>query len=160
MLRLYEKNLLQEMIKFLYIIYYKLHLVYCFLFRPKVEGSYCLIFVDDYLLIIKNSYKTYWTVPCGGINKGEEPIDAAIREVEEEVGLNLEAQRVSFIKVILNTTEYKKDRIHLFNYRMNSFPEVKIDDKEVVDYKWVKVSDTKDLPLFHPIKQFLLDEGY
>ena len=147
------------MIKFLYIIYYRLHLIYCFLVRPKVRGSYCLIYVNDYLLIIKNSYKADWTVPCGGINRGEEPIEAAVREVKEEVGINLEAQQVNFIKVILNTTEYKKDYIHLFDYRMKSFPRVKIDDREVVDYKWIKVSDAKDFPLFHPIKKFLTNEG-
>ena len=146
------------MIKLIYKIYYKLHLVYCFFFRPNVQGSYCLIYVGDQVLIIKNSYKSDWTIPCGRIDRGESPLEAAIREVKEEVGLILQKEKVKFLKVILNTTEYKKDHIHLYEYRMEVIPEVIIDDREVVDFQWIKVSDVETMPLFFPIKKFLLLE--
>ena len=146
------------MIIFLYKIYYQLHLIYCFIFRPKVHGAYCLIYVDDKVLVIKNSYKKFWTIPCGMIDRGEAPLEAALREVQEEVGLLLVPDKMTFVKVLMNTSEYKKDHIHLFEYHLNAFPEVVIDNREVVDFNWISKREISDFPLFDPIKEFLLLE--
>ena len=146
------------MIKLLYKIYYKLHLIYCFIFRPKVHGAYCLLYVDDKVLVIKNSYKDFWTIPCGMIDRGETPLEAAAREVKEEVGIFLTHDQMLFRKVILNTSEYKKDHIHLFECRLSKLPKVVIDNREVVDFSWLSRSDIREFPLFDPIKEFLLLE--
>ena len=35
-----------------------------------------------------NTEETAWQMPQGGINKGEDPLEAALRELEEETGTN------------------------------------------------------------------------
>lgn len=47
-------------------------------------------------LIVKANYKSYWTFPGGIIDEGENPKQAAIREVREEVGLTVAPESVVF----------------------------------------------------------------
>ena len=39
------------------------------------------------VLLIKNAFNDHWTFPKGGIEPGETPEQAAVREVEEETGV-------------------------------------------------------------------------
>jgi 8-oxo-dGTP pyrophosphatase MutT (NUDIX family) len=41
----------------------------------------------EYLLVTSNSNKNRWIFPAGHIEKGENPEEAALREVEEEAGV-------------------------------------------------------------------------
>jgi len=41
------------------------------------------------LLIVKTSYKNYWSTPGGAVDKDESPRAACIREVKEEVGVDV-----------------------------------------------------------------------
>jgi len=139
----------------IYKILYRLHLVYCFFFRPKVYGAYCIISFNNKILLIKNSYKSYWTIPCGMVDKNESTLTAAIRETREEVGIKLDESTVSFVRYILSEDEYKKDHIYLYKASLLDMPIVQLDNKEVVDYQWVELTDLQNLSIFPPIKPFL-----
>jgi 8-oxo-dGTP pyrophosphatase MutT (NUDIX family) len=53
-------------------------------------GAMCIIERDDgALLLVQLSYRERWGVPGGLLKRGEEPADAARREVLEEVGLDV-----------------------------------------------------------------------
>lgn len=53
-------------------------------------GAMCVIERDDgALLLVQLSYRARWGVPGGLLKRGEEPADAARREVLEEVGLDV-----------------------------------------------------------------------
>lgn len=59
---------------------------------PKKQmGAGVLIFNEnDELLIVKPTYKDHWSIPGGVIDEDESPRNACIREVQEEIGLNIE----------------------------------------------------------------------
>lgn len=50
----------------------------------NVTGSYAIIRVNGLLLICYNRYRRQWELPAGGIEAGETPRQAAVRELYEE----------------------------------------------------------------------------
>jgi len=54
--------------------------------RTRV-GAYVLCERSDELLLVRFRSVDRWTLPGGGIDHGERPEDAAVREVGEETGL-------------------------------------------------------------------------
>lgn len=57
-------------------------------------GAYVLCERDDSLLLVRFRGEDAWTVPGGGIDHGERPEDAAVREVAEETGLEVTLGRL------------------------------------------------------------------
>jgi ADP-ribose pyrophosphatase YjhB (NUDIX family) len=54
-------------------------------------GAICLIERHDgQVLLIRHSYRERWGIPGGLLRRGEDPADGAVREVAEEVGLQVE----------------------------------------------------------------------
>ena len=51
-------------------------------------------------LIVKANYKEYWTFPGGMIDTDETPLQAAVREVSEEVGLAIDPATVRFVAIV------------------------------------------------------------
>lgn len=64
----------------------------------RVDVAYVLLYDSNEknILIVKNkgSHSSYYTLPGGAVEKGETLEDAAIREVKEETGLNVELDGV------------------------------------------------------------------
>jgi ADP-ribose pyrophosphatase YjhB (NUDIX family) len=54
-------------------------------------GAICIIEREDgRLLLVRHSYRNAWGFPGGLLNRGEVPVDGAVREVREEVDVHIE----------------------------------------------------------------------
>lgn len=62
----------------------------------RVDVAYVLLYDDDKenILVVKNKGEnsSYYTLPGGAVENGETLEEAAIREVKEETGLNIELE--------------------------------------------------------------------
>lgn len=145
-----------RVIRNLYRIAYRGHMVINFVLRPRTRGAYVAVWCDGKVLLIRNSYKSIYTLPCGGIGADEDPLDAARRELSEEVGLELPpgAFRQTFETV--NGTEFKRDHIMLFEVRPGTPPALVLDGREVVWAGYRSPADALDLALFPPVRDYLL----
>ena len=56
---------------------YQIARLWWFVRRPQHDGAYVAVWQGEELLLIRNSYKPGDTVPCGGIGRGESPLQAA-----------------------------------------------------------------------------------
>jgi 8-oxo-dGTP diphosphatase len=72
-------------------------------------SAYALLHQSNQILLCRLSkevprWEGLWTLPGGGLNFGESPEDAVVREVEEETGLRIEVRSVARIHSIFDVS--------------------------------------------------------
>jgi 8-oxo-dGTP pyrophosphatase MutT (NUDIX family) len=96
-----------------YRVAYRLLRLYWFLFRPRTYGARCILVCEDHVLLIRQTYgDRLWTLPGGGLTKGETPEAAVRREVKEEVGVSL--SRLQYLGQFVSTQTYNVDTVYVF----------------------------------------------
>ena len=109
---------------------------------------------DAILLIhrLKNG-RDYWVIPGGGAKGNETPVETAIREIEEELNIQLKPADLTHL------LEYKSQENEHFFYAEISFiaaPEISGEEKErsnnanVYQPDWVAVKDLTQINLMPP----------
>ncbi len=65
-------------------------------YQPTAQVATGLVFTDEAgrILLVKPTYNDVWHLPGGVVEAGESPAAAAIREVKEELGLDVEVGRL------------------------------------------------------------------
>jgi 8-oxo-dGTP diphosphatase len=103
-----------------------------FVTRPDHRAALAAIWAGDALLLVKQSYRSTLCLPGGGVFLYESPLAAACREVREELGLALDVSAFSHTMQQIDMIEFRKTRADIFEVTLNSMPEVKIDNREIV----------------------------
>lgn len=149
---------LDKLFRMAYVCAYKLHLIWNFVFRPTHHGVWVAVWAENELLLIKNSYRDQITLPGGGCDGGESLPQAAVRELREEVGLQVAPQALSFWGQYVSRVEYKLDHINLFELFLEARPEIQLDQREV---EWSTLSTldaAMELNLFPALRNYLEDK--
>jgi 8-oxo-dGTP pyrophosphatase MutT (NUDIX family) len=103
-----------------------------FLLHPKITGAIVLVRVGGELLLIRSSYRPWYTVPGGRVERGEEPRLAAVRELHEEVGIAVAPGALLALGEFVVHHSHIEDHVHAFELRLETEPAVRIDLREVV----------------------------
>ena len=124
----------QYAIKIFWIVVNPIRHAYWFIVRPKTLGVKCLVENEEAFLLVRINYgHRRWTVPGGGIHKGEAPEVAAMRELKEEAGIV--ADKVRKIGEYTNTHQYKIDTVHVYHTRVPN-RDSSIDGFEIAEAEW------------------------
>ena len=113
--------------------------VYWFLARPKVIGVKCVVVHDDHVLLVRHTYgHRGWDLPGGTVRRREVPIDAARREMHEELGRVIEDwQELGVLYVI---ADHHRDNLHMFQAQIAD-QELDIDLTELAEAGWFPRDD-------------------
>jgi ADP-ribose pyrophosphatase YjhB (NUDIX family) len=78
---------------------------------PKKGVNVKLVIKSDKgnVLLVKPNYKKTWQFPGGGVEAHEEPTEGLVREVGEELGMDITTEHLS-----LAGTAFRRDYDHLF----------------------------------------------
>lgn len=69
-------------------------------------------------------------LPAGGINQGEEPLAAAVRELREETGALCEEAYP--LLMIQPSPAYNDEKVHMFYCKVTDYADLELDDNEYV----------------------------
>ncbi len=88
--------------------------------------------MNDELLLIRTSYRPWYSVPGGGVHRGEAPRLAAARELREEVGIAVEPDALRALGEFVVHHTWIEDHVHAFELRLEAHPPLRVDRREVV----------------------------
>ncbi len=130
---------------------------YWFVVRPETRGVYVAVWVRGNLLVIRNSYRSEISLPGGAVNRGETVAYAAVRELCEEVGIEVEVEALRFARTYVVNHEFHNDHASFFEIELEHEPVVAIDRREVVWAEFRAAEDVKRDEMVAPLRLYLED---
>lgn len=135
----------RTLMKFCYALARPIQKSYWFIFRPYRPGAKTFIFYQDKILLARLGYAhKSWVLPGGGIDRGESPLEAAVREAYEEVGIKI--SNPNYVGEQTNNRQYKKVTVFYYTIAIDN-PDIIIDGQEIADAGWFSLdklpSDTR-----------------
>ncbi len=117
-----------------YRLAHRLLRVYWYFGRPEVDGVKCVITDREQVLLVRHTYgRREWDLPGGGMKRDELPPDAARREIEEELGVDIDAWRS--LGAIKASAYHSRDTLHCFQAELRD-PDLTIDKIELATARW------------------------
>ena len=131
--------------------------------KPTIHGAHVILCTrsanscEDEILLVRNSYRRALSAPGGGIRRGERPIDGALRELFEEVGIRLRPERLRDRGQIFLFQDGRRDHGHFFECWLEEGerPAIRIDHREVVWAGFVRGSKLLGLDLVPHLRRYL-----
>jgi 8-oxo-dGTP diphosphatase len=138
-----------------YAVAYRLMRAYWGIRRPVTHGALIALWNAGEVLLVRNSYIPYYSAPGGYVRHNEAARDAAARELAEEVGIRVSAERLEFALEVTHDWENKRDHVQLFNLELSERPVVRIDHREVIEAAWFAPEHAVTLNVFPPLKKVI-----
>lgn len=106
--------------------------------KPITVGVRIILIDNNKVLLVKHTYDDHWYLPGGGVKKRESFEEAICRELEEELGIEIDG--MNLFGVYNNFSEGKNDNIIIFeseNFQMNNKKSI-----EIEEFKFCEIDDT------------------
>jgi len=110
---------------------------------------------DNNILLMRTLKLPNWWQPAGGgiETSDNSPLAAAIREVEEELGVRLEPGML--LQSMSAPYDFGEGTIYFFESNINRELKIEIDIKEVIEYQWFSIEESLKLPVLPAATKFL-----
>lgn len=136
---------------------------------------------DGKLLMARNTnpetgviYGDCWKIPGGGVEQGETQLETLIREVQEEVGIDISNLKIELVddsmtgegeKKLRETGEKVLAKMKFFTYKVvldkpAEQLSVVLDTHEFNEYRWFDLSDLKTIKLSPPSIELFTKLGF
>ncbi|OFX21835.1 MAG: hypothetical protein A2V77_20080 [Anaeromyxobacter sp. RBG_16_69_14] len=135
---------------------YRVMRAYWRLMHPQTHGALVAIWHEGKVLLVRNSYVQYYSLPGGYVRRHESGRDAARRELLEETGIRANASALELALAERHEWEGKREHVEIFEIDVAEQPTVKADNREVVQAAFFEIEEALALDLFPPIRQVIL----
>ncbi len=120
-------------------------------FHPTMKAAGCFLEHEGEILYLKRSKDRdegeTWCIPGGKIEAGELPKDAAVREIQEEVGIAMDQEKISFLGVLYMRLPHLDYTFHIYHQAFASKPEINLNLVEHSESLWTPLFAIETLPL-------------
>jgi 8-oxo-dGTP diphosphatase len=117
------------------------HVLAMRMFRPKFRAAVAAMIFDEQgrILLFKHTYRKFeWGIPAGGLEYGEQPEKAVVREFFEETGIQIKVEKLLLAE---NSKEDRRNISLIFLCKI-----VDGTFKESFEISEMKYFDVNDLP--------------
>lgn len=123
--------------------------------KPQTRGTAVAVWHEGRLLFVRNSYRRGLSLPGGGVSRGENPREAARRELAEEVGIHCELEELEEMFCLDWQVDAKRDQLTLFELRREHACEIQIDNREIVAAIWLGIEEARRQPIGRVARRYL-----
>ncbi|HEX6258823.1 MAG TPA: NUDIX hydrolase [Candidatus Saccharimonadales bacterium] len=117
--------------------------------RKPLSGKVLVFNEQGETLLVRPNYKPGWDIVGGMLNEAESPLQGAIREIKEEIGHELPAERFGFLGVRYGISqESKGDFVHFIfklSLTQGEIAEIVLEETEILEAQWVAPAEAKEL---------------
>ena len=138
--------------RLLYRCAYRVMRLYWATFHPRAHGALVSVWHGGEILLVHTSYAPYYQFPGGYVRRDETGAQAASREVQEELGLRVTPGALVQVADVEHLWEGKRERVEIFELSPPERPVLEIDNREVVDARFVAPAQALQLALFPPVR--------
>jgi ADP-ribose pyrophosphatase YjhB (NUDIX family) len=124
--------------------------------RPSRRGVAVAVWWQGRLLVVRPSYRAGFDLPGGGLAAGEEPRQGAVRELAEELALEIRPQLLQDLGVFAFTLDHRRISETLFAWHPPSLPAWRVDRREIVWAGLVEPAALEDVPVSPSVRHALL----
>ncbi len=112
------------------------------------SGGACVLYVENECVLLVRQYRyaygeSIYEIPAGKLEKGEDPILAAARELEEEAGVK--AEKLQLLYVAYPTPGYTDEKIYIYRAQGGVKTQTHLDDGEFLDTEFVPLTKVRDM---------------
>lgn len=126
--------------------------------RPAHDGAVVAVWCGGRVLVVQQSYRSNLSWPGGGIHRGEDPREAARRELREELGLEVDPGGLVLARDMAVDWDFRRDRVRVFELRLDEEPVLRVDNREVVAARFVDPRALLRDPVLPPFIRAYLNE--
>jgi len=130
---------------------------YWFVRRPRTNGSLAALWHDGKILLIKNSYRRQHSLPGGYVRPGEDPAEAASREVREEIRIEVPSTKFDLAYHGTKTFESRRDTLDIYEAELDEAPAFRIDNIEVIWAGWRTPAEARRMNIVPHLQDYLED---
>jgi ADP-ribose pyrophosphatase YjhB (NUDIX family) len=143
------------MFQLAYVCAYQLMRTYWRVRKPTTHGALITLWNRNEVLLVRNSYVPFYSLPGGYVRPGESGSAAAARELAEEVGVAAAPEQLTLIHEETHSWQGKQDHVQIFALEVETRPEVNVDHREVIEAKWWTAEQALKLELFPPLRRVI-----
>lgn len=106
----------------------------------RSRRCYAIIRCGEEYLLVKNIVGSdKWRLPGGGAKRDESGEDAVVRELQEELGLQLDKENL----VHHSDLEWRGRRHFIYTYKMAKKPKIQANKLEIRDFSWAVLTEVE-----------------
>jgi 8-oxo-dGTP pyrophosphatase MutT (NUDIX family) len=124
-------------------------------FNPKLEAVGCFVQCDgDIILLHRQDHKPQgntWGIPSGKVDSGENPKITALRETEEETGIKIPENKMTYFSTVYVRFQEYDFVYHMYHANLKEKSKIKISNREHKGAKWIAPGKAMGLPLIEDL---------
>jgi ADP-ribose pyrophosphatase len=112
------------------------------------SGGACVLYVENGAVLLVRQYRyaygeSIYEIPAGKLEKGEDPMFAAARELEEEAGVK--SEKLQLLYVDYPTPGYTDEKIYIYRAFDGIKTQTRLDDGEFLDAEFIPLARVKEM---------------